>query len=341
MLRGGAIPSMSLLDFDALITQAAAAGASDLHLIPNKVPIIRRNDGTMLPLDEESLDSFNIYKYAQYFFKSTSPEDLDRVGDIDLSYTSSTNIRLRVNVFKSMDGINMAIRLFGKEIPSMATLKLPLSVQLLTNRTQGLILFSAPTGNGKTTSIASIIQNINISQGKRIITIEDPVEYIYHDGESVISQREIGRHCQSFASGLHAALRENPDIIVIGEMRDADTILTALSAAESGHLVFSTLHSGSVVEAIDRITQYFPASQHGILLAQLANSFEAIVCQKLYRRRDGQGRTAAFEVLLSTPATRSLIRENRASDLPGYMFAKDGMISMEASVRELKERGVI
>lgn len=330
-----------MMIFNEFIDLAALAGASDLHLIPEKRPVARLGNGTIERLDCEVPTSQEIFKMGQELFKSSSHEDFDRIGDIDLACTADNGVRLRINLFKSTDGCNMAIRLLGREIPSMQALKLPLTVQLLTNRTQGLILFSAPTGNGKTTSIASIIQNINISQGKRIITIEDPVEYIYHDGESVISQREIGRHCQSFASGLHAALRENPDIIVIGEMRDADTILTALSAAESGHLVFSTLHSGSVVEAIDRITQYFPASQHGILLAQLANSFEAIVCQKLYRRRDGQGRTAAFEVLLSTPATRSLIRENRASDLPGYMFAKDGMISMEASVRELKERGVI
>lgn len=328
------------MHIDALISKAAAKRASDLHLVAGLPPIIRGSDGNLTEIFSEPLSSDEILTLAGPFFSEKHSEELQERGDADLAYTTADGIRVRINIFQSHAGANIALRILNSEIPSMQALSLPISVQLISRKQHGLILFSAPTGNGKTTSIASILNSINESQQKRIITIEDPVEYIFPHKKSIISQREVGKDCISFAAGLHAALREDPDVILIGEMRDADTVLSAISAAESGHLVFSTLHSGNIVEAVDRITQYFPSTQHDIILAQLANSFEAIVCQRLLPRKGG-GRIAAFEILLSSVATRQLIRNNHASDLPGYMHEKEGMLLMEKSIKRLKEQGLV
>lgn len=326
---------------DDLIFKANEIGASDLHMIAGRPAIIRDINGVLTKFGSACLSSDQILFYAEPFFEEHYSKLLEENGDADLAYTTTDGIRVRINIFKSISGTNLAIRILHDKIPSMQTLNLPVPVQLISRKQHGLVLFSAPTGNGKTTSIAAILQSINESLSKRIITIEDPVEYIFPQSKSVISQREIGRDCSSFARGLYAALREDPDIIMIGEMRDAETILAAISAAESGHLVFSTLHSSNVVEAIDRLTQYFPPSQHDVILAQFANVFEAVVCQHLHPLKYKTGKIASFEVLLSTVATRQLIRNNQVNDLPGYMHEQDGMILMEKYEKRLREKQLI
>lgn len=273
-------------------------------------------------------------------------ERFDRQGDVDFGLSfehpqTGAAIHARINLFDSIKGLCLSIRLLSDTIPDMPTLRIPTSVQALTAVPFGLILFTAPTGNGKSTSIASLLQYINVTQARRIITVEDPVEYRLSSAQSLVSQREIGRNCSSFAQGLKAALREDPDVILVGEMRDRETILTALAAAETGHLVFSTLHAGNVVQAVDRLKQYFQSSEQEQIQAQFANAFQAVVAQKLLPRKDEKGRIAAFEVLLRNEATVNVIRTGKAFALPGYMSIRDGMQTMADSIQHLKETHLI
>ena len=339
----GIVSPVQLNDY---ITIAAERDISDLHFIPEH-PVFYRdtNTGKICPFaDNRRLSLENIINLINQNSAIKSKMDGSSIGDIDVSLTTSTergDIHSRLNLFFTHDGPALAVRIFPNFIPSMNKLGLPGVVQNLIRKSHGLIVFTAPTGNGKTTSIASMLETINDNEAKRIITIEDPVEYVFSSKQSVISQREIGKDCKSFSEGLRASLREDPDIIMVGEMRDRETILTAISAAESGHLVFSTLHAGNTVQAIDRIKQYFNGNEQEQIQAQFANSFRAVVAQKLIPRKDGHGRVAAFEVLLNNDATRSLIRTGEAFRLPGYMNLKDGMFTMKYSINDLQMRGVI
>ena len=331
---------------DDYIVHAAEKDISDLHFVPDQ-PVYYRDTttGKLRILDgSQGMSSEDIR--GLLFQNATIKRKIAHfnAGDIDISLTTDTAngaVHSRLNLFFTHKGIAVAIRIFPSFIPSMNKLGLPGVVQNLIRKPYGLIVFTAPTGNGKTTSIASMLETINDNEAKRIITIEDPVEYVFTSKQSVISQREVGTSCKTFAEGLRAALREDPDIIMVGEMRDKETILTAISAAESGHLVFSTLHAGDTVQAIDRIKQYFSGSEQEQIQAQFANAFQAVVAQKLIPRKDKQGRVAAFEVLLNNDATRNLVRIGEAFRLPGYMNLKDGMFTMKYSINDLQMRGVI
>ena len=328
-------------NFDELIQEAAEAKASDLHLLPDKSPYVRSANGEISPLPHDPIKSSDLL--ALLMAAIPTPDWLKAMldhGDVDLSYHTG-KVRTRINLFYTRGNVGAAIRLFRDKIPTMQSLGLPMAVQGLCKRHHGLVLFSAPTGGGKSTSIASMLEAVNATQKKRIITIEDPVEYMFDQKQSLISQREIGKDCKSFAYGLRSALREDPDIIMIGEMRDKETIQSAVAAAESGHLVFSTLHSADVIEAVDRILQYFPQGEQDTMRMQFANAFLAVVAQKLLPMRGNVGRVAAFEVLLSTEATRNLVRTGKAYSLKSYMFPKEGMITMEQSMDELRRKGVI
>ena len=318
-----------------LITKAAELKASDIHLLAGHKPYIRGKDGSIQPYtDEEPLTTGIILKLLKPVLTAAQEIQLQKEGDIDLAMTAGS-IRTRINAFRAENGLSVAIRLLKDRIPAMNELGLPMSVQSLINKSHGLVLFTAPTGNGKSTSIASMLEAVNERQQKRVITIEDPIEYIYPEGSSLFSQRAVGRDCHDFFHGLRSALRENPDIILIGEMRDRDTILAAISAAETGHLVFSTLHSADAVEAIDRIMQ------QELVRSQFSNAFLGIIAQKLLPRRDKQGRIAAFEVVLATDATKAVIRSGKTNTLKSYMSTRDGMLQMETSVQALKSRLLI
>lgn len=328
-----------------LLEQSMLAKASDIHLIADNYPIIRIN-GELRNSVNTINGIFTSEHYISLLTKNNNPKgNLYTTGDADFSYhcylKNGTVLSTRVNIFKSANGLEGAVRIMPGAIPSMDILGLPTIIKELTAKPNGLILFTAPTGNGKTTSIASIIENINKTAAKRIITIEDPVEYVYTQQKSLISQRNIGDDTVSFAQGLKSALREDPDIIMVGEMRDKETISTALAAAETGHLVFSTLHSGNVVQAIDRLTQYFTANEQNQILNELANSFLAIIAQKLLPRKDNNDRVAAFEVLLNTQATNNLIRSGKAYTLEGYMNSNQGMQTMQEAINSLITRGII
>lgn len=323
------------------ITHAAFNNHSaDIHIIEN-MPIYHRNNTGHLEVLFNNVTSRNdIISIFNDYVDKDKKDLLQEVGDIDIS-ASIDNIRLRINIFKEQQGISAVVRLLSNEIPSMNDLRLPMVVQNLINKEHGLILFTAPTGNGKSTSIAAMLKTIGEKSQKRIITIENPIEYLHQNSISLFSQREVGRDVPDFSSGLRSALRQDPDIIMIGEMRDAETILAAIAAAESGHLVFSTLHSADVIQATDRLLQYFPTNARDSILSQFANAFEAVIAQKLIPRRDKQGRVAAFEVLLRTDATKNVIRSGNSFNLRTYMTAKDGMQTMDYSISELRRKKII
>lgn len=326
-----------------MISIADKSGASDIHLVTGLTPTMRKN-GLIENLYEDSSiftseASKNIIDTIINKYQKNSLEDK---GDANLSYTCQSIfkekiLRTRVNVFKDLRGYSFAFRLINENIPTMQELLLPRSVQSLIKKDHGLIVVTGPTGSGKSTTIASMLETINNTKNIHILTIEDPVEYYYKSKKSLISQREVGENCISFSTGLKAALREDPDVILVGEMRDAETIEMALAAAETGHLVLTTLHTADVVQSIDRMMQYFPANQQEQIRMQLANSFEGIIAQKLFLKNGG-GRVAAFEILLRTPATINLIRTGRAFELKDYMSNRDGMQTMDESIIDLKRR---
>lgn len=327
--------------FQDLMREVYRLHGSDLHLIPGCFPSYRDSSGQLKPLPYPMITKESTHLMSKSLLGDRTSESWDEDISVQCEKPDSKQgtFRGRANIFRSYDGINISVRIIKDEIPSMEKLLIPYSVQQLISCHHGLVLFTAPTGNGKSTSLASIIDSINFKYSRRIITIEDPVEYIFANCNSLISQREVGIHCESFYAGLKAALREDPDVIMVGEMRDAETVKTALMAAETGHLVFSTLHAPNVTEAVDRMLQYFERDQN-LVRSQLANSFLAIVAQCLLPSKTG-GRIAAFEVLLHNTATANVIRTGAMHTIRNYMTKNDGMQLMADSIDSLRLRGFI
>lgn len=330
--------------FGNLLADVAEQGASDLHLSTDWQPVIRRNGElhTMEPICGLPISPMEAFEHLlDSLLFGHKKEEFERNGstDISLSYRANTGTKIcRCHIFRygtCQDAFS--IRFFPTSIPSCKTLGLPDSVTKLTREEHGLIIVSGPTGSGKTTTIASLLDRINETYGKHIITIEDPIEYVLKDKTSLIHQREVGMDCPSFAAGLKAALREDPDVILVGEMRDAETIATAISAAETGHLVFSTLHTANVIEALDRLVQYFPADHHTQIRNELAVCFKGIVAQKLFPCTKG-GRVAAFEILLPIDATKNVIHRGDNHRLYDYMHPSYGMQTMEQAIEGLKKK---
>ena len=318
---------------DNLIRKTAELGGSDLHISCDTVPYIR-SAGKMIPLSSEALDAETVYSFLSLVLSANQHSTLRERGDVDASYSVGT-IRCRINVYRDAMGVSFAVRIIKDEIPSMKELLLPVGLRRLINEEHGFIIITGPTGSGKTTTLASMIEAINQEQQKHIVTIEDPIEYKFSSAKAVIHQREVGRDCDSFYSGLRAALREDPDVILVGEMRDAETISTALAAAETGHLVFSTLHTGNIVESIDRLLQYFPSTSHHTILSQFANCFLGVAAQKLLPKTGG-GRVAAFELMLRTDSTKNLIRTGAMHQIEDYLRPEQGMLKMDSSIEMLR-----
>ncbi len=329
---------MTLAEMVSLVKEK---NGSDIHLLTDHYPIARI-DNALFPIsnDENILTDDIIQSYLDILMSDYHKKIFDEFGDADIAWEikstiSNQIIRCRVNVFRDSRGISIAIRIIPDHIPTMQDIRLPLSVQGLMKYTHGLIVFTGPTGSGKTTSLASMINHFNETQASHIITIEDPIEYRYKIRQSIISQREVGRDCISFARGLKASLREDPDIILVGELRDRETISTAIMAAETGHLVLTTLHTANVIEAVDRLVQYFPADEQRQILHELAIALRGIIAQRLLLKKGG-GRIAAYEILLNTPAIANLIRNNQMFQAYNFMHGQDGMQTMEESVEGLK-----
>jgi len=252
-------------------------------------------------------------------------------------------LRFRANFYKTLNGLAAVLRRVETKIPLMEDLNLPQVLFSLLDAHKGLVLVTGPTGSGKSTTLAAIINQINESRPANIITIEDPVEFIHKDKKSIVSQREVGKQTESFAHALKAALREDPDVILVGELRDLETIGMALTAAETGHLVFGTLHTSGAPNTVNRIIDVFPPEQQGQIRAQLAESLKMVVTQKLFKKKDGSGRIGAFEVMMCNAPIKNLIREAKIHQIPSVMQTaqREGMITMEKSIEDLIGTGVI
>ena len=266
----------------------------------------------------------------------TQWKELEQKGELDFAYTFPGFSRVRVNAFRQRGTYGMAMRILSFMIPTPQQLGLPRSVVDLTNRKRGLVLVTGATGSGKSTTLASLIDVISENYAKNIITLEDPIEYLHKHKKSMVNQREIGTDTLSYANAIRAALREDPDVILVGEMRDLETISTAITAAETGHLVFSTLHTNSAADALDRVIDVFPPHQQQQIRIQFASVIEGVVAQQLLPRMDG-GRVAAFEVLIANSAIRNLIREGKSFQIPSIIQTarKDGMQAMDDTIYEL------
>jgi twitching motility protein PilT len=314
---------------------------SDIHLKEDK-PVMLRIDGDMMIPDEGVVSSAELREFANDTLNEGQKSRLEEVRDVDLAIEIGS-CRFRANFFYTADGLSAVLRKIETEIPSMAQLNLPHVMQSMAEKPNGLVLVTGPTGSGKSTSLAAIIDTINDTKQGHILTIEDPIEYIHHAKNCSISQREMGRDAESFASALRASLREDPDVILVGEMRDLETIQLALTAAETGHLVFATLHTSGAPNTINRIIDVFPAGQQSQVRAQLSQSLQMVVTQKLFKKSDGEGRVAAFEVMVCNHAVRNLIREGKIFQIESIMQTArgEGMVTMDKAIEELVSTGKI
>jgi twitching motility protein PilT len=317
-------------------------GASDLHIIPGRPPILRIF-GNLYPLIKEKIVSAeNSKNLAFLLMDEFQKEKFLKEKDIDLSYDFEGKARFRVNIFFQMGKISIAMRLIPKKIKTIEELNLPPVLHQFTKPNQGFILICGPASHGKSTTLAALIDEINHTRSEHIITIEDPIEYIFDADRSIVDQREIGRDALSFARALKAALREDPDVIMVGEMRDPETMAIAITAAETGHLVFATLHTNSAAQTIHRIVDSFPAEQQTQIRAQLSGSLLGIVSQRLIPRIRG-GVIPACEIMITTPAISNLIRENKIHEIPSVIETSSevGMITLNRSLANLVKMGEI
>jgi len=329
-----------ILSLPEIIAQAQRLRASDIHIVCG-IPIRVRVDGRLHNLDTNVMTAEDCEEYAQEI--SHHYDEISRIGEQDLAISLPDGTRCRVNLFRQQGYVSAAIRILNNHIPAFEELGLPSQVANFTNFNQGIVLVTGETGSGKSTTLACLLDKINHSQSKHIITLEDPIEYIYSSDQCIINQREVGQDTRSYADGLKAIPREDPDVILIGEMRNYATIETALIAAETGHLVFATLHTNSAADTVDRIVDVFPAEQQHQIRMQLSMSLQAVVCQQLLPHMSGRGRVLATEVMISTPAIRNLIREGKTPQI-GNAIATSGDIGnhlMDSSLISLyKQRKI-
>lgn len=311
-------------------------GASDVHLTVGLPPKMRVN-GALVTAEGEKLMPQDTIELAASIMTQKQKEHFEEYGECDMSYAIAGEGRFRVNLFHQRGSVAVAIRLVDTDIPTPQALGVPQSVIDLYQKKRGLILVTGPTGSGKSTTLASLIDVINNNREAHVITLEDPIEYLHRHKKSIVNQREIGLDSISYANALRAALREDPDVILVGEMRDFDTISVAVTAAETGHLVLSTLHTIGAASTVDRIIDVFPPHQQQQIRIQFANVLESVVSQQLIPTADKTGRVAAFEVLHATPAVRNLIREGKSHQLATVMQTnkKLGMITMDDYIVQL------
>ena len=333
---------MSQVRIHEMLTFAVQHKASDIHLGAGEIPSVRI-DGDVRRLDLDPLTGDDARRMAYSIMNEKQKSRFEADYEVDFSIGLQGLARFRVNVFTQARGMGMVLRQIPSRVMTLDELGAPPVMHQIASYRKGLVLVTGPTGSGKSTSLAAIIDHINKNRAEHILTIEDPIEFVHTPHKCLINQREVGSHTKSFAVALRSALREDPDVILVGEMRDLETVSLALTAAETGHLVFGTLHTNSAPETIDRIIDAYPHEQQAQVRTMLSTSLAAVVTQTLIRKERGPGRVAAHEVMICTSAIRNLIRENKLHQIPSIMQASknEGMQLMASSVRDLVERGII
>jgi len=331
------------VDIQELLRLVVEKGASDLHLRVPSPPVLRI-DGLLGPLEDlpgvtpqyvkECLEQLTTEKQREAFYNEL---------ELDLAYSVAGLARFRVAAYFQRGTISIAIRQVSLKIPTIDELGLPPVCKSLALRTNGLVLVTGPTGSGKSTTLAAMIDHLNKTERRNVITIEDPIEYVYHNEKCIIAQRDLGDDFESFSVALRHTLRQDPDVILVGEMRDLDTIATAITAAETGHLVLSTVHTMSAPQTVDRIVDVFPAHQQEQIRFQVSLVLEGVLSQHLLPRAGGRGRVAAFEIMMSTDAIRNLIRDGRTDQIPSYLQTgrQHGMQTMDQSLEDLVRGGMV
>ncbi len=326
-----------MIDVEKLLRTVIERGASDLHLKAGRPPLLRINGQLTEQADWPVLDPPTLQQVLDALTSQEQRATLSRDLELDLAYELPRVARFRVNVGCQRRSLYLTLRHIRGQVPTLADLGLPDVCVRLAKLSRGLVLVTGPTGSGKSTTLAAMIEHINSTLSRRVVTVEDPIEYLFEDKQCVITQREVGSDARSFASALKYALRQDPDVIMVGEMRDLETIAATLTAAETGHLVLATLHTPSAPEAIDRIVDVFPPHQQAQVRVQLAMTLAGVLSQRLVLRADGSGRVAACEVMTGTPAVRNLIREAKTPQMVNIIQTgrEHGMQTLEQALRDL------
>ncbi len=327
-------------NIDELLKFAVDNHASDVHITVGVPPIFRINGQLIKINDLERIMPDDSTDLANHIMTEDSKRIYAEKGEVDFSYSVIGVGRFRVNIYNQRGSVSLAMRSVPLEVPTIEQLKLPETLRDLANIKRGLILVTGPTGSGKSTTLAAMIDHINKTRSAHILTLEDPIEYLHRHNKSIVNQREIGHDSKSYASALRASLRQDPDVILIGEMRDLETISTAITAAETGHLVLSTLHTTGAVATVDRIVDVFPPNQQEQIRVQLSSVLQGVISQQLLKKADNSGRVAALEILLCNAAIKNHIREGKSHQIMSSIQTgrKAGMISMDAYLSELYKK---
>lgn len=330
-----------IYDIDGMIEFVKDSDASDLH-ITQEGEIAFRQYGELVKIQHQ-YDKEGIDKLIYDMFTPIQTENYNKGMDLDFSYETFSGIRCRVNAYHQRGSHAACLRIMGSSVPTLESLRLPPVISDLADKPRGLVLVTGPTGSGKSTTLAAMIDYINRHRAEHILTIEDPIEYMYTPGLSTIHQREVGRDVESFSAALRSALREDPDVILVGEMRDFETISAAITAAETGHLVFSTLHTTSAADTVDRIIDVFPPHSQNQIRTQLASVLQGVVTQNLVKRADGNGRVAATEILIGTDAICNLIRQGKTFQIDSQLQTgqNEGMHTLNMDLKQLVQAGII
>ena len=329
------------MDITELLTQSVHRGASDLHLSAGLAPMLRV-DGEVWPLDGPALSATHVADLLSPLLNRYQQKDFETSLETDFAFELPGVGRFRVNVFQQARGMGAVFRSIPAQVQSLESLGLGAVFQRIAQLPRGLVLVTGPTGSGKSTTLAAMVDHLNQHRRQHILTLEDPIEFIHQPNRSLINQRQVHRDTQSFSAALRSALRQDPDVILVGELRDLETIRLALTAAETGHLVFGTLHTASAAKTVDRLVDVFPAGEKPMVRSMLSESLQAVVSQVLVKKIGG-GRVAAHEIMLSTPAIRNLIREDKVAQMVSAMQTGGalGMKTLDMSLKALVTEGVI
>lgn len=330
------------MDIAQLLAFAVKNQASDLHLSAGMPPLLRIH-GDIRRVQGEALTHKDVHAMVYDIMSDAQRKHYEAQLEVDFSFELTGLARFRVNAFHQSRGAAAVFRTIPSKVLSLADLQAPVVFGELAMKPRGLVLMTGPTGSGKSTTLAAMVDHRNLHDKGHILTVEDPIEFVHESKQSLVSQRELGPHTHSFANALRSALREDPDVVLVGEMRDLETIRLALTAAETGHLVLGTLHTASAAKTIDRIVDVFPAQEKDMIRTMLSESLEAVISQTLLKTRDGRGRVACHEILLATPAIRNLIRENKIAQMYSIMQTSNGagMQTLDQGLAVLLKRGQI